>query len=51
MRVITAEEIDRVLTYPALVQALRRQIDANATMQAGKQNSIAAIAYRHPSAA
>jgi uncharacterized integral membrane protein len=33
------------------VEALRRQIDANATLQAGKQNSIAAIAYRHPSAA
>ena len=32
-------------------EALRRQIDASATVQAGKQNSIAAIAYRHPSAA
>lgn len=32
-------------------EALRRQIDANATVPAAKQNSIAAIAYRHPSAA
>ena len=32
-------------------EALRRQIETNATMQAEKQSSIAAIAYRHPSAA
>jgi uncharacterized integral membrane protein len=35
----------------AEAEALRRQIDANATMQAEKQTAIAAIAYRHPSAA
>jgi uncharacterized integral membrane protein len=35
----------------AEADALRRQIDANATMQAEKQTAIAAIAYRHPSAA
>jgi uncharacterized integral membrane protein len=33
------------------VEALRRQIEANSTLQAEKQKSIAAIAYRHPSAA
>ena len=32
-------------------EALRRQIETSATVPAGKQNSIAAIAYRHPSAA
>jgi uncharacterized integral membrane protein len=32
-------------------EALRRQLEASATVPAGKQNSIAAIAYRHPSAA
>ena len=35
----------------AEAEALRRQIETNATVQAGKPNSIAAIAYRHPSAA
>jgi uncharacterized integral membrane protein len=35
----------------AEAEALRRQIETNATVPAGKQNSIAAIAYRHPSAA
>jgi uncharacterized integral membrane protein len=35
----------------AEAEALRRQIDANATVQAEKQTAIAAIAYRHPSAA
>src|SRR5882672_10254193 len=35
----------------AETDTLRRQIDTNATMQAEKQSSIAAIAYRHPSAA
>jgi uncharacterized membrane-anchored protein YhcB (DUF1043 family) len=35
----------------AEVEALRRQVETNAAVQAEKQNSIAAIAYRHPSAA
>jgi uncharacterized integral membrane protein len=35
----------------AEAEALRRQIETNATMQAEKQTAIAAIAYRHPSAA
>jgi uncharacterized integral membrane protein len=35
----------------AETEALRRQIEANVTMQAEKQTAIAAIAYRHPSAA
>ena len=35
----------------AETEALRRQLEASATEPAGKQNSIAAIAYRHPSAA
>jgi uncharacterized integral membrane protein len=32
----------------AEVEALRRQVETNAAVQAEKQNSIAAIAYRHP---
>jgi uncharacterized integral membrane protein len=35
----------------AEVEALRRQIDTNATVQAEKQSAIAAIAHRHSSAA
>jgi uncharacterized integral membrane protein len=35
----------------AETEALRRQIEANVTMQAEKRTAIAAIAYRHPSAA
>ena len=35
----------------AEAEALRRQIETNATVQAEKQTAIAAIAYRHPSAA
>jgi uncharacterized integral membrane protein len=35
----------------AEAEALRRQIEASATAQAEKQTAIAAIAYRHPSAA
>jgi uncharacterized integral membrane protein len=38
-------------TSRAAAEALRRQIEANATVQAEKQTAIAAIAYRHPSAA
>src|SRR3954469_22978465 len=32
-------------------EALRRQLETSAAAQAEKQNAIAAIAYRHPSAA
>jgi hypothetical protein len=32
-------------------ETLRRQLEASAAAQAQAQNSIAAIAYRHPSAA
>jgi uncharacterized integral membrane protein len=35
----------------AEVEALRRQIETNAAVQAEKQTAITAIAYRHPSAA
>jgi uncharacterized integral membrane protein len=35
----------------AEAETLRRQIEAGAAAQAEKQNAIAAIAYRHPSAA
>jgi uncharacterized integral membrane protein len=35
----------------AEVEALRRQLETNAAVQAEKQSAIAAIAYRHPSAA
>jgi uncharacterized integral membrane protein len=33
------------------IETLRRQLEASAAAQAQAQNSIAAIAYRHPSAA
>jgi uncharacterized integral membrane protein len=35
----------------AEVEALRRRLETNAAVQAEKQSAIAAIAYRHPSAA
>ena len=35
----------------AEVEALRRQLETSATVQSEKQTAIAAIAYRHPSAA
>ena len=35
----------------AEAEALRRQLETSATVQSEKQTAIAAIAYRHPSAA
>jgi uncharacterized integral membrane protein len=35
----------------AEAEALRRQVETSATVQSEKQTAIAAIAYRHPSAA
>ena len=32
MRVVTAEELDRVLTYPALIEALREAFRADVTV-------------------